>query len=158
MKSIILILIVSTSIFARVSTSLKVPAEPSNEKIEWAIKHLKNAQRNINKSQNLKTARNLIAKTTKKVTYYAAVYVNGNKQFNDWGDEVLSWNFSGYCYKGKVSEAVNLINKALELGYWDSDEEWIEKATVNGKNIDLLLIDGPNEYNWTVSFGVCSKK
>lgn len=157
MKSILFILILSTSVFARVSTSLNVPAEPSSEKIEWAIKHLKNASKNINKSQNLKTARKLISKTTKKITYSAAVYVNGNKQFNDLGDEVLSWNFSGYCYMGKVASAVKLINKALELGYWESDEEWIEKAIVNGSNIDLLLMDGPNDYNWTLSFGVCSK-
>jgi hypothetical protein len=150
-------LLVSTQSVAAVYTTLNKPAEPSNYKIKKAITALKKATKNESKSYNLKTARKLIAVTTKKEKYNAAVYINGNKQFNDLGDEVMSWNFSGYCYKGDVEAAVKLINDALELGYWESDEEWIEKATLNGSTIDLLLMDGPNEYEWTVNFGSCSK-
>lgn len=161
MKSIVTILTLTFSLqsFAAIYTKLNVPAQPSSYKINKAIKALKKASTGINKASNLKEARDLIKMTTKKVRYNAAIYVNGNKQFNDIGDEVLSWNFSGYCFKGEASVASDLINKALELGYWESDEEWIEKATAISKTeIELLLIDGPNEYDWTVKIGTCSKK
>lgn len=157
-KLIVLLAIVSIQANAYVYTNLTAPAEPSDNKIKGAITKLEKALENEDKSYNLKAARQLLAKTTKKIKFKAAVYINGNKQFNDSGDQVHSWNFGGYCYKGEVSEAVKLINTAIDLDYWNFDEEWIDSAQVESNNrILLTIMDGPNEYQWTESFGPCSK-
>ena len=152
-----LLAIGSFSSFAAVTTKLKVPAQPSASSIKKAIVALKKASKNQEKSSNLSAARKLIAMSEETVLFNAGIYIDGNKQFNNRGNETTSWDFSGYCYKGNAKEATTLINKALKLGFWESDEEWIEKASADGSEVNLLIMDGPNEIDWTVSFSQCQK-
>ena len=157
MKKLVVLLLSMSSFYslAAIKTKLTAKAEPTNRSIIKAVASLHKALAGDSKNFNLEKARALLAKTDNKITFHAAIYVNGNKQFNNRGDYTQSYNFSVYCYKGEVQEAVALINKALELSFWDGDEEWIEKASENGEKIDLLIQDGPNEFNWTVTFGAC---
>lgn len=154
-KFIICSIISISTAYSAVTTTLNLPAPPTKENMYKAIAYIKRAAKDQDIQKNLDKARSAISMTTKKEVYNAAVYINGNKQFNNRGDNIPSWNFSGYCYKGEVAEAVRLINKAIELNFWDSDEEWIDSASVNGKQITLVIQDGPNEYSWLEHFGAC---
>ncbi len=160
MKKLILALIasaISLNTLAAISTSIKVPRPVSKKEINIAIAALQKASKGIDRRKNVAIAKKLLNGSQKTLKFNAAVYVNGNKQFNGRGDEVVSWNFSGYCYKGDIKHATALINVALKLGHWGSDEEWIQKAYVDQNKIKLLIMDGPNDQKWYESFGRCRR-
>jgi len=116
------------------TTALNVPSEPSDASITAAIKLLyqaKNSESRTRKSVYLKEARDLLDYSTRPLVFQAAVYVTGNQQFIEENDG--------------------------EDDFWESDEEWIESARTGRAEVLLLIKDGPNETQWTVSIKACRR-
>ncbi|MFK8138103.1 MAG: hypothetical protein AB8E15_07075 [Bdellovibrionales bacterium] len=140
---------------AKVSTSLEVDSEPTRSDVKKAIKSLDAALNKGYYAKNLKKSRELISikKVSKRID--AAVYANGIKQFNGQGDESLPRNFKNVCFKGGMNAAVQLINLAISLDYWNADSEWVDSAKKKNYKIELKFIDGPNEEVWFELISKC---
>ena len=157
MKSFILAMFMVINCFG-FTTKLFIPNDPSDQKINKAISVLYKAKKTRSferRSSYLSAARAMLAKTKRAISFEAEVFVDNAKQFES-DDYVDFWDFKKVCFKGNPNEAAKLINMALKMGYWDSDEEWIESASVNSKNlIELTIIDGPNETHWKNTITTC---
>ncbi len=141
---------------AEVQTKLSIPARPTDASIQTAISTLYKALHTKNeesKDRYLSQARKKI--NTRKVerTYPGAVYVDGIKQFEKGEDS--AYDFRVTCFKGDVQDVVQLINLALELNFWSGDEDSIQSAKIDGKNVKLKIHDGPNNEDFEVEIFAC---
>ncbi|MAZ48256.1 MAG: hypothetical protein CME65_06815 [Halobacteriovoraceae bacterium] len=166
MKSLFFLSLLSivTTSFAATRLEVRITTEPSNDKITAAIGKLYAAKRTsseTNKANHLKDARALIEKKYSQgiEEYDADIYLGSKKLFKDPDDYHFAFDLwqSGLCYKGKKSEAVNLLERANELNKIPGDEETLKSvASGAGEVILLTFEDGPNEYEETMSVRKCN--
>lgn len=155
MKLMIIFLVVlfSTSLFA-VTTTLNVLTNPSTTSIDKAIRQLnkvKMLNNESDKSKHLNMARSLLEKKPQKMTFNAAIYVGKYKQFTgEYYHGEDPEDFSDVSFKGTAKEAAKLINKAIEVGFWDIDDPFITNVKANKKTVVISFRDKCNE-EWKVT-------
>lgn len=160
MKKLILMAITMGAFSAVASTgsetNLASYTNPTDANIRKAVRTLSNALKtgdSEEKARQLHLARKLLNTRKIETTYAAAIYVDKVKQFE--GGEDSAYNFDETCYLGNTKAAAELINAALEQGLWAGDEESVQSAAVNGKEIDLKVHDGPNDEDMDFTIKAC---
>ena len=154
--SLMSLLVIPTMASAEALTKLATHERPTDTHIQIAISTLYkalNTKSEDSKDRYLALARKKI--NTRKVehTYPGAVFVDGVKQFEKGEDS--PYDFDRTCFKGDAKDVANLINLALEQNFWSGDEESVQSAKENGKNIKLKIHDGPNNEDFETEIFAC---
>ena len=84
------------------------------------------------------------------MTFNAAVYIRKHKQFIDIYYHEDPEDFSDVSFKGTAKEAAKLINKAIEVGFWDMDDPFITNVKANKKTVVISFRDKCDE-KWKVT-------
>lgn len=137
-------------------TSILMRERPTDSQLQTAISTLYkaiNTEKMKNKDRYILQARKLINVQQVTRIFPGAVFVDGIKQFENGEDS--AYDFRVTCFKGEVKDVENLINLSLEQGFWSGDEEAIESAKVNEKNITLQIHDRPNDEKFEVEISPC---
>lgn len=150
------IVLFSFNVFAQ-STTIQTVDIVSDENIDKAIATLraaKSTSTDADRNAKIIAAKNLLVNGVGNVTYKASVEVNGQRQFD--GEDFYGMpDFENTCFRGTAQEASRLISAALNLENWNSDEEWITSVVVSGRNINIVVHDGPNEVDLEYSIAPC---
>lgn len=137
-------------------TKLSTYERPTDANLQKAITTLYKAVNTTSEAKKDKytaDARKLLTARKVSHTFPGAVYVNGVKQFEKGEDS--AYDFDNTCFQGRVADAANLINLALEQGLWSGDEEKVIGAEAQGAKINLSVHDGPNDENINVDISEC---
>lgn len=167
MKILIACSLLSLSFIASAVTRFeaRIKEDPSDAKVTEAIGKLYAAKRTSNKdrkAQYLAEARALIAQKTTRgfETFDADIYRGETKLFAEPDEYIFAFDIwdAPLCYKGKKSEALKLMNRAIELEKVAGDEEQLISAEAGrGNEILLNFLDGPNEWEHVSTMKRCRR-
>lgn len=127
-------------------TELQVPGTISDKQIADAIANLELARTMTEPSARhdliVAAKEDLVAQPATEV-FAAEVESEGDKQFIEEYSGMP--HLHGTCFRGAPTETARLINRALEVGQWEGDEERILSAKADGAKVILKIEDQPNE-------------
>ncbi|MCB0349689.1 MAG: hypothetical protein KDD38_00815, partial [Bdellovibrionales bacterium] len=59
------------------------------------------------------------------------------------------------CFNGTTKEALSLLKAILLTGFLNYDEEWYANPKIQGQNILIDMVDGPNDITETLQILPC---
>lgn len=137
-------------------TDLQVPGVITDAQIEEAIDNLQRAQRSrtvATRNNRIADAKSVLVAKPGIETFAAEVESEGDKQFTEETSGIP--HLPAACFRGTPAETVRLINRALEVGQWEGDEERILSAGVSGSKVILKIEDQPNEMVYDFDLEAC---